>query len=96
MIAFVTKFEPCNPFVDLIADMLFGQTSAGAEAAIITKHTATDRDRAVDVGTGKSRVDTDPLDAVPKRSLEVVVVRKIPVPIGSPIEFLALILAGFG
>ena len=96
MIAFVAELQTRYSLVDLVANMLFGKTSAGAKTAIVAKHTATDGHGAVDVGTRQSRVDADPLDPMPKRSFEVVVVGKIPVPIGSPIEFLVLILTGFG
>ncbi len=94
--ALVAEFQTRDAFVDLIADMLFGQTSAGAEAAIVAKHATTDGDGAIDIGTGKSRINADPLDTVPKNPFQVVVVGKIPVPVRSPIEFLVFILAGFG
>ena len=72
--------------VDLLRDFTARDTPARAETAVVAKRAATNGDRAVDIGTRKSRINTDLLNAMPEQLSQIEVIRKKSVAGGAPIS----------
>jgi hypothetical protein len=63
--------------VDLAKNVGPRQAAAGAEAAVVAKRAATDSNRAIDIGAGKSCVDADLLYAATKSLPKVKITGKV-------------------
>jgi hypothetical protein len=87
MIAIVAAFELPNPLVDLFPDILPRQTPTWAETAVVAEGTAAHGHGSIDIRTGKTGVDTDPLDPHPVLPFQVKAVLVIPEIRGTPVIF---------
>ncbi len=70
VVACVAPLEPFDSIVDLVQNRDLRHASAGAEATIIAERAPPGCHSPIDVGAGKTGVDTDFLDAVAKFVLE--------------------------
>ena len=86
LLAFIATLESANALVDLVSDISLRNPATGAEATIITEGTATGGYRAIDIGTGKSGVDTDFLNSLAKSLSQVVIQAEIATLTGLPVK----------
>src|SRR5262245_43979856 len=75
--------QASHPVVELRQNVLPADAAAGAEAAVVTKCTAADGDRAIDVGTSEAAVEADLVYAAAAETLaQKEVIRVVPQPRG--------------
>jgi len=77
MVTGVTSLESDDAIVNLSQDALSGDTTAGTETTIVAKRTTAYCDGAIDIGTGKTSVDADPLYPLAVFLTQKIVVRKV-------------------
>ena len=77
MIAFVTSFQTADALIDLAEDVLAWQSSGRAEAAIVTKYAAANRNRSIDIGACKPGVNAHSLDSMTKCLAQIEVITVI-------------------
>ena len=63
--------------VDLVLDRLPGDPATRTETAIIAKSTATDRHRAINIGTGEAGINAHLLNAMSKSRAQKCIVSKV-------------------
>jgi hypothetical protein len=89
LIADITPLEPPDTLVDLIADALARQSTAGAKAAVVAKRAAASRHGPVDVRASESSIDADLLDTLPVRLPKKEAVRIVAQARSPPVEVAA-------
>ncbi len=85
MVDVIAPFQPADSFVELRSDGAAPYAPAGAEAAVIAKHTSADSDRAIYIWAGKARIETDLLHAMAESFAQIIVLGEIAPSCGTPI-----------